>query len=102
MLTPDFTFIHACTVRPWLKQGIDGPEYGAPVTYRCRVELGRKKVTSQGGAVQEVIATGTIFFPRGTRFLPESEITYDGLVFTALSVEPRFGFSETYVEVMIL
>lgn len=101
MLTPDFTFLHSCTVRPWLRQGVEGPVYGDATAYRCRVELGERKARPHGAA-QEVVAAGTIFFPSGARFPPESQITFDGRTFSALSVEPIYGFFETHVEVAVL
>ncbi len=104
MLTPDFAFIHQITVEPWLKHGINGPEYSPAQAYRARVEFGQKRVSLQGaagGAVNETVAAGYIFLPRGTRFPVNSRITFDGRTFTALTVEPQYAFSETHVEVTI-
>ena len=104
-MTPAFAFIHTATVRKWTGFDLNAPTYASPVTIKCRVELEQKKVKRQGtsgGAVQEVIASGTVFMPAGTRMEPDSTITWDGRTFTVLSVEPIFGFVETHVEVTIL
>lgn len=104
-MTPTFAFIHTASVRKWTGYGMNAPTYAAAETVKCRVELEQRKVKRQGtagGAVQEVIASGTVFMPAGTRMEPDSLITWDGRTFTVLSVEPIFGFAETHVEVTIL
>lgn len=103
MLTPEFAMIHTATVKPFTGWDISAPTYGATLTLKCRVELAQaKRATSNGGLVQEVVAAGTIFFPAGTRFEPESEITALGKTFKALSIEPQYGFEESHVEVTVI
>lgn len=104
-MTPAFAFIHTATVRKWTGFDINAPTYASAITVKCRVELEQKKVkrlSTAGGAAQEVIASGTVFMPAGTRMEPDSLITWDGHTFSVLSVEPIFGFAETHVEVTIL
>ena len=105
MLRPDFTFIHTVTLKRLTGAGIDGPVYAAPETIRCRVELGQKKAKTQGatgGANQEVIASGTVFMPAGTRMEPQSIIQSGSRAFSVLSVEPIYDLTENHVEVTIL
>lgn len=105
MLKPNFLFIHTVTLRRFLGAGMDGNNYGAPETIRCRVELSQKKVKVQGttgGANQEVIAAGTIYMPAGARMEPQSLIQCGSRSFSVLSVEPIFDLTESHVEVTIL
>lgn len=105
MLTPEFAMIHTATVKPFTGWDMGAPTYGTTLTLKCRVELARAKATTVGiggGNVQEVVAAGTIFFPAGTRFEPESEITALGKTFKALSIEPQYGFEESHVEVTVI
>lgn len=95
-------FIHTVTVRPWLGQGVMGPEYGGAVALRCRVDFTRRKTKSLGAAAQEIIASGAVFCPAGTRMEPESLIEFDGQTYTALSCRPCHDWlGENHVEVEI-
>lgn len=108
MLTPDFTFLHTCTAHPFIKQGMTGPEYGEPVTLRCRFDFTRKRARlagSRGAGVlgQEVIAAGTMFCAAGTRLEPESLVDFDGRTYTVISCRPCYGFGgENHVECEIV
>ena len=105
MLKPNFLFIHSVTLRRFLGAAIDGNSYADPETIRCRVELMQKKVKVQGttgGANQEVIASGTIYMPAGSRLEPQSMIQCGSRAFSVLSVEPVWDLTESHVEVTIL
>ncbi|MEG1515152.1 MAG: hypothetical protein RSD95_09735 [Clostridia bacterium] len=102
MLKPDFTFVHSAVIRPWLRHGLTGPEYGSPISLRGRFDFSRTKTKSANAAAQEVIASGTVFFPAGTRLEPESLIAFDGKSYSVLSARPCFGWGgESHVEVTI-
>ena len=105
MLKPNFLFIHTVTLRRFLGAGMSGNNYGEPETIRCRVELSQKKFKVQGttgGANQEVIASGTIYMPAGSRLEPQSMIQCGSRAFSVLSVEPIWDLTESHVEVTIL
>lgn len=104
MLTPDFAFCHIATVRRWLGRGVKDNEYGPPETLRCRVNFKQKKVHRQvSSATQEVVASGTVFFPAGVNLKPEDEIVFAGNRHTVLSAMPCYDCfgNENHVEVDI-
>lgn len=105
MLTPDFTFHHTVTIRPWLRRGISANEYGPEEIHKCRVNFKRKKTyrNTQSGAAQEVVASGTVFLSAGVRVPPESEVWFGGRRYSALSCQPCYDWRgvENHVEVEI-
>lgn len=104
MLTPDFAFCHIATVRRWLGRGVKDNEYGPSETLRCRVNFKQKKVHWQSSsATQEVVASGTVFFPAGVNLKPEDEIVFAGNRHTVLSAMPCYDCfgNENHVEVDI-
>lgn len=104
MLTPDFTFGHRITARKWLERGISGNVYGPEESYPCRVDFQRKRTRRQTNtAVQEVIASGTVFLTAGVRLPPESLILFEGQRYSVLSCRPCYDFMgrENHVEVEI-
>ena len=101
MLKPDFAFIHKVSVRKWLKQGVNGPEYADAELMRCRLNFSRKKVR-QTATGQDIIASGSAWFSAGTRMEPESLIEFDGRTYSVLSCLPCYDFyGENHVEVEI-
>lgn len=102
MLKPDFTFIHTATLRPWLRQGITGPEYGDAIAVKGRFDFTRKKAKSMNAAALEVLASGTFFCAAGTRMEPESLVEFEGKSYTVLSCRLCYDWTgENHVEVEI-
>lgn len=105
MLTPDFAYCHTVTLEHWTGREISKETYGPPVTLRCRVNLANKRVNvSNGGAGQEIVASGTVFLPAGTIVAPEDRLTFRGNAYKVVSVQPGFWFDgrETHVEAVIV
>lgn len=93
MFTPDFAFCHTVTIEKWKGRAISRDEYGAPVTAKARVNLGRKKVWRQTGeAAQEVIASGTAYLPADIDVLPQDRLTFGGHRYTVIESRPRYWF----------
>lgn len=104
MLTPDFAFCHTVTIERWKGRAISKDEYDAPVTVRARVNLGRKKTWRQTGtAMQEIIASGTVFLPAGTTLSPNDRLTFGGVRYSVIESRPRYWLdgSVNHVEATI-
>ncbi len=105
MIKPDCLFRDMATIQPYLGRDMTGEKLGEPYELPCRVEQSRKRVSHRStanGAIHEVIANARAFFAAGTRFEPGTRITVDGIPYSALSVTPMKGLSESHVEVMLL
>lgn len=104
MLTPDFAFCHIVTIEHWKGREINREVYDDPVTVKARVNLGRKKTWRQSGmSVDEVIASGTVYLPAGTKVSPQDKITFGGMRYSVIESRPRYWFdgTENHVEVTI-
>lgn len=105
MLTPDFAYCHEITLERFTGMDINKNTYAPPVPLRGRVNLTSKRVNlSNGGAGQEIVASGTVFLPAGTEVAPEDKLTFQGKTYKVVSVQPGFWFDgrETHVEAVIL
>lgn len=101
MLTPDFALRQTIQLKRWMGRGINADEYSSPETLKCRVNFARRRTHGGNSSVQEVVATGTIFFSAGVRVQANDVLVFDGSEYTVLNCLPSYDISgkENHVEV---
>lgn len=105
MKIPSFLLPHEAKVEPYLGDGAYGPQYGEPVSYKCRIEANRKLVRDTEG--REVVSeTFGMFEYKNADIPPESRVKQlndEGQVireFKVISSPPMTGLrSVSHIEV---
>lgn len=75
-----------CTVEPKATVDLYGKRsYGPAVTYPCRIEYKRRKISAYDG--RDVTSDGKVIILQNPAIGPEDRLTINGTVVTLLSVE---------------
>lgn len=92
---------HTISIEPFLGSGAYGSAYGPPVSVVCHVEDAIRLVRTSAG--DEVVSSSTVYCDPTVVIPPESRVTVNGRVTSALTVSDFSGRSRlAHLEVALV
>lgn len=89
MRIPGFMLRQSVSVRPYLGTGAYGDQWGDSFTVRCRIEPRNELIRDSAG--NETVASAKMYTAPGVAITPQSEVTWNGVVYDVMSVMPEPG-----------